>query len=53
MLKKGDTLACFKLDRIGRSLKHLVEILEQLEKRGVDFVITEDALRAPKVLQGD
>ena len=26
-LDKGDTLACYKLDRIGRSLPHLVSIL--------------------------
>ena len=28
VMEKGDTLACFKLDRIGRSLPHLVTILE-------------------------
>ncbi len=43
-LEKGDTLACFKLDRIGRSLPHLVAILEDLDKRGVHFVTTEDGL---------
>ena len=44
VLEKGDTLACFKLDRIGRSLPHLVAILEDLDKRGVHFVTTEDGL---------
>lgn len=43
-LEKGDTLACFKLDRIGRSLSHLVTILEDLEARGVHFMTTEDGL---------
>jgi DNA invertase Pin-like site-specific DNA recombinase len=43
-LKQGDTLACFKLDRIGRSLPHLVSILEDLEKRGIHFITTEDGL---------
>ena len=27
-LEKGDALACFKLDRIGRSLAHLSKLLE-------------------------
>ncbi len=43
-LDKGDTLACYKLDRIGRSLPHLVSILEDLEQRGVHFMTTEDGL---------
>ncbi|MGE8942669.1 recombinase family protein [Leptospira interrogans] len=43
-LDKGDTLACHKLDRIGRSLPHLVSILEDLETRGVHFMTTEDGL---------
>jgi DNA invertase Pin-like site-specific DNA recombinase len=43
-LDKGDTLACFKLDRVGRSLPHLVTILEDLEHRGIHFATTEDGL---------
>src|SRR5690606_30882217 len=42
VLEKSDTLACFKLDRIGRSLPHLISLLEDLEKRGVHFMTTED-----------
>jgi DNA invertase Pin-like site-specific DNA recombinase len=37
-------LVCFKLDRIGRSLPHLVSIHEDLEKRGVHVISTEDGL---------
>jgi DNA invertase Pin-like site-specific DNA recombinase len=44
ILGTGDTLACYKLDRIGRSLPHLVSILEELEERGVHFMTTEDGL---------
>jgi hypothetical protein len=34
-LEKGDTLACLKLDRLGRSLAHLVSVIEDLDARGI------------------
>ena len=34
-LRAGDTLVIWKLDRLGRSLKHLVERIEDLNKRDV------------------
>lgn len=33
----GDTLVVVRLDRLARSLSHLLEVIEQLEKRGVHF----------------
>ena len=36
-LRKGDTLVVWRLDRLGRSLKHLVEIISDLEDRGIGF----------------
>ncbi len=33
-LGKGDTLVIWRLDRMGRSLKHLIEINDLLNKRG-------------------
>lgn len=36
-LRKGDTLVVWKLDRLGRSLKNLVEIIHDLDQRGVAF----------------
>ncbi|MDR2239274.1 MAG: recombinase family protein [Zoogloeaceae bacterium] len=36
-LKPGDTLVVFKLDRVARSLKHLLEILEIIESKGAGF----------------
>jgi DNA invertase Pin-like site-specific DNA recombinase len=43
-LEKGDTLACYKLDRIGRSLVHVTKLLSELEERGVHFRTVEDGL---------
>ena len=34
-IRKGDTLIVWKLDRLGRSLKHLIEVVNDLNKRGV------------------
>ena len=34
-LRKGDTLVVWKLDRLGRSLKHLIQVVNDLNKRGV------------------
>ncbi|AYR23375.1 recombinase family protein [Herbaspirillum rubrisubalbicans] len=36
-LRSGDTLAVWRLDRLGRSLSHLIRILENLERRGISF----------------
>ena len=34
-LRQGDTLVVWKLDRLGRSLKNLIEVTQDLEKRGI------------------
>jgi len=36
-LRPGDTLAVWRLDRLGRSLKALIEALTLLEGRGIGF----------------
>lgn len=36
-LKPEDTLVVWRLDRLGRSLRHLVGIVEDLHQRGVQF----------------
>jgi DNA invertase Pin-like site-specific DNA recombinase len=36
-LHPGDTLVVWKLDRLGRSLKHLVETVQTLVEKGVSF----------------
>ncbi|MEA2263583.1 MAG: hypothetical protein QOH35_1828 [Acidobacteriaceae bacterium] len=37
-LRKGDTLVIWKLDRLGRSLRDLIEIVARLESDGIQFV---------------
>jgi DNA invertase Pin-like site-specific DNA recombinase len=37
-LRKGDTLVVWKLDRLGRSLRDLIEIVARLEAEGVQFI---------------
>lgn len=36
-LRTGDTLVVWRLDRLGRSLGHLIQTIGQLEKRSVHF----------------
>ncbi|GFO73735.1 hypothetical protein BJAS_P4737 [Bathymodiolus japonicus methanotrophic gill symbiont] len=36
-LRKADTLVAWKLDRLGRSLQHLLGVINDLEKKGIGF----------------
>jgi DNA invertase Pin-like site-specific DNA recombinase len=42
MLREGDTLVVWKLDRLGRSLKHLIESVQALDSRGIGFKSLRD-----------
>jgi DNA invertase Pin-like site-specific DNA recombinase len=36
-MRESDTLVVWKLDRLGRTLKHLIATIEDLNKRGIEF----------------
>ena len=36
-IRAGDTLVVWKLDRLARSLKQLIETVEEMEGRGIEF----------------
>lgn len=44
MLRDGDTLVVWKLDRLGRSVKHLVDLVGDLQKQGVQFKSLTDSI---------
>ena len=44
MLREGDTLIVWKLDRLGRSVKQLVDLVGELHKQGVQFNSLTDAI---------
>ncbi len=44
MLCEGDTLAVWKLDRLGRSVKNFVDLVGQMHKHDVKFKRLNDAI---------
>jgi len=43
-LREGDVLIVCRLDRLGRSLKHLIDIVEHLQARGVGLRSLQDGV---------
>ena len=43
-LREGDTLVVWKLDRLGRSVKNLVDLVGELHKLGIQFKSLADAI---------
>ncbi|GFO73238.1 hypothetical protein BJAS_P3950 [Bathymodiolus japonicus methanotrophic gill symbiont] len=43
-LRKADTLVVWKLDRLGRSLQHLLEVINDLENKGIGFTSLTESI---------
>lgn len=44
MLREGDQVVVYKLDRISRSTKHLIELSDLFDKKGVEFISIRDQI---------
>jgi DNA invertase Pin-like site-specific DNA recombinase len=43
-LRRGDILIAVRLDRIGRSVRNLIDVIQELDALGVDLVLTEQGI---------
>lgn len=44
ILRGGDTLVVWRLDRLGRSLKHLIDIVNQLREKDIGFRSLQESI---------
>ena len=44
--RRFDVVVCWRLDRLGRNLKHLITLLEDLQALGVGFVSLQEGIDA-------
>lgn len=44
ILRKGDTLVVWRLDRLGRTLKHLIEWVNELDEQGIGFKSLQETI---------
>jgi len=42
LLEKGDSVVVWKLDRLGRSLRHLIDLIKSFEEKKVKFISLQD-----------
>ncbi len=43
-LREGDAVIVWKLDRLGRSLKHLIDLVSGFRENGVEFISLNDSI---------
>jgi len=43
-LRPGDQLTCVRLDRIGRSVKNLIDVVAELGGRGIDLAVLDQGI---------
>ena len=43
-LRKGDTVVVWRLDRLGRSLRHLLEWINDLQEQGIEFQSLQESI---------
>src|SRR5918998_484036 len=43
-LRAGDTLVVWRLDRLGRSLRHLIDTVTDLQERGIGFKSLQESI---------
>jgi DNA invertase Pin-like site-specific DNA recombinase len=43
-VREGDTLAVWRLDRLGRSVRHLIEVVNDFEERGIGFKSLQETI---------
>ena len=44
MLRNGDSVVVWKLDRLGRSLRDLIDLVAEIQSRGADFISIKDSI---------
>lgn len=50
MLRPGDTVVVWRLDRLGRSLRHLIELIDKFKTMGVGFVSIQEKIDTTTVM---
>jgi len=43
-VRKGDTFVVWRLDRLGRSVRHLIEVVNDFEERGIGFKSLQETI---------